>query len=64
MHIAASTHGFDQRVPADILSPFYYEGDVIAEPLDVRAGLAVAPDGPGLGVSLDPDALEHYRDAR
>ena len=61
MHIAASTHGFDHRVPADILSPFYYEGDVIAEPLDVRAGVAVAPAGPGLGVRLDRDALDRYR---
>ena len=64
MHIAASTHGLDRRVPADILSPFYYEGDVIAEPLDVRAGVAVAPEGPGLGVRLDRDALARYRDDR
>lgn len=64
IHIAASTPGFDRRVPADILSPFYYEGDVIAEPLDVRAGEAVAPEGPGLGVRLDREALERYRDAR
>ena len=64
MHIAASTHGLDPRVPADILSPFYYEGDVIAEPLDIRAGVAIAPGGPGLGVQLDPDALDRYRDDR
>ena len=64
MHIAASTHGLDRRVPADILSPFYYEGDVIAEPLDIRAGVAVAPEGPGLGVQLDREALDRYRDDR
>jgi len=40
------------------------EGDVIAEPLDVRAGVAFAPDGPGLGVRLDMDALDRYRDDR
>ena len=62
MHIATATHGLDARVPADILSPFYYDGDVIAEPLDVRAGVAVAPDRPGLGVVLDRDALGRYRD--
>ena len=64
MHIGVSTHGLDPRVPADILSPFYYEGDVIAEPLDVRAGVAFAPEGPGLGVRLDMDALDRYRDDR
>ena len=63
MHIATATHGLDARVPTDILSPFYYEGDVVVGPLDVRAGVAVAPDGPGLGVELDESALERYSDA-
>ena len=64
MHIAAATHGLDRRVPADILSPFYYEGDVITDLLDVRAGTAIPPEGPGLGVELDRDALDRYRDDR
>ena len=63
MHIAMSTLGLDYRVPTDILSPFYYEGDVVVGPLDVRAGVAVAPDGPGLGVELDEAALERYAGA-
>lgn len=32
-HLAASTLGLDPHVPCDLLSPFYYEADVIAEPL-------------------------------
>ena len=62
MHIATATLGLDARVPTDILSPFYYEGDILAEPLDIRAGVAVAPDGPGLGIELDEASLERYAD--
>lgn len=62
MHIATATLGLDARVPTDILSPFYYEGDVLTEPLDIRAGVAVAPSGPGLGIELDEASLERYAD--
>jgi muconate cycloisomerase len=47
--------------PCDILSRFFYEGDIVAEPLPVEGGIAHRIDKPGLGVSLDCDALERYR---
>jgi L-alanine-DL-glutamate epimerase-like enolase superfamily enzyme len=62
LHLAVASPGIvPEHVPCDILSPFYYEGDLLAEPLDIRAGEATAPQGPGLGVTLDDDAVEHYR---
>lgn len=60
--IDRATLGLDASVPTDILSPFYYEGDILAEPLDIRAGVAFAPDGPGLGIELDEASLERYAD--
>ena len=36
LRIAASTPGLDPRVPSDLPSPFYYQGDVIANQPDIR----------------------------
>lgn len=35
-------------------------GDVITEPFEFRDGGLRIPDGPGLGVELDPDRLDHH----
>ncbi|MFO1162464.1 MAG: mandelate racemase/muconate lactonizing enzyme family protein [Reyranellaceae bacterium] len=34
---------------------------LLATPLRLEAGHVLLPDGPGLGVDLDPDAVERYR---
>lgn len=47
-------------IPCDILSPFLYEGSILEAPLPVSAGEARAPDGPGLGVALDPDQMRRF----
>ena len=36
------------------------EDDLIVEPLDYAGGRVRVPDGPGLGVTLDVDALDRY----
>jgi len=36
------------------------EDDLIAEPLDYAGGRVRVPEGPGLGVTLDEDALDRY----
>ena len=46
---------------SDIIGNFLREDDLIAEPLVVEAGQILVPSGPGLGVTLDWAALEHYR---
>ncbi|MEU4701424.1 mandelate racemase/muconate lactonizing enzyme family protein [Nonomuraea dietziae] len=38
-----------------------YADDLITEPIEVRGGYARVPEGPGLGVTLDEDALERWR---
>ena len=40
-----------------------YEDDLIEKPHTMQRGLMKVPDGPGLGVALDEDAVARYRDA-
>jgi muconate cycloisomerase len=62
IHLAVSTPGLDdERVPCDIISGFYYDDEILAEPLPISAGWAEPPVGAGLGVEIDEDKLRHYR---
>lgn len=38
-----------------------YEDDLIVHPHPIQRGLMKTPDGPGLGVELDEDAIRRYR---
>lgn len=38
-----------------------YDDDLIIEPHEIRGGYLHVPDGPGLGVELDREAVERYR---
>ena len=40
---------------------YYAREDILAEPFPVRDGFVHVPDGPGLGVTVDPDRLAKYR---
>jgi muconate cycloisomerase len=62
IHVATATPAIAaERFPCDILTPFYYEGDILREPLDITAGRARAPEGPGLGVELDEERVARFR---
>jgi muconate cycloisomerase len=62
--IAASLHlgtALPNRLyPADLLGPRLFVRDVLREPVALTGGYGVAPEGPGLGVSLDPAAIKKY----
>lgn len=47
--------------PCDIIGPFFYEDDVLKEPLSLSGGRAVPTDRPGFGVELDEAKVEKYR---
>lgn len=65
IHLAMATPGIGaEEFPCDILGPFFYEGDVLAEPLPIRGGEARPLEKPGLGVELDDDRLAFYRSRR
>ena len=62
IHLAMSTSAIDAaNFPCDILSPFFYETDLLQEPLPIHAGEARPPTGPGLGVQLDEDKVAFFR---
>ena len=62
IHLAMATPGIGaEEFPCDILGPFFYEGDILAEDLPIKGGEARPLEKPGLGVELDEDKVKHYR---
>lgn len=57
-HVCAATPAC--TLGSDIVGNFLREDDLIVEPLAYEQGHVVVPEGPGLGVELDEDALQHY----
>ncbi len=55
VHLAASTP--ELTYAADTHTPWQSGVDVVAEPLPITGGAVTVPDRPGLGVTLDEDAL-------
>ena len=48
-------------LPSDIFGRLIREHDLLRTPLAMGGGQVDVPQGPGLGVELDPDAVAHYR---
>lgn len=58
LHTVSGVPGFN--LPAD--TTYYgWEGDVIEDPFEIRDGQIAVPSDPGLGVTVDPTAVERYR---
>jgi muconate cycloisomerase len=61
-HLAVATPVLDGHpVPSDIVGPLYHPEDVIRESFTVQSGRIFAPEGPGLGVTLDEARLRQFR---
>lgn len=62
VHLAIATRGITaEEFPCDIIGPFFYEDDIVRSPLDIKPGGARPNEKPGLGVELDDERVEHYR---
>ena len=57
-HVCAATPAC--TLGSDIIGQFMREDDLIVDPLVYKAGHVLVPEGPGLGVQLDEEALAHY----
>jgi L-alanine-DL-glutamate epimerase-like enolase superfamily enzyme len=65
VHLALAARGIAaEEFPCDIIGPFYYEDDIVRDPLPIRPGTAGANARPGLGVDLDEAKVEQYRSRR
>jgi L-alanine-DL-glutamate epimerase-like enolase superfamily enzyme len=62
VHLALATAGIAaEEYPCDIIGPFFYQDDVVSEPLPITPGWAKANGRPGLGVELDEEKVRKYR---
>ena len=62
VHLALATRGITaEEFPCDIIGPFFYQDDIVRQPLPTRAGEARAKPVPGLGVELDEEKVARYR---
>ena len=62
LHLGATAPAIDSETyPGDFLGPLYHEADLITQPLSLGPINATVPEGPGLGVALDENQLEHWR---
>jgi muconate cycloisomerase len=59
LHACAAAPGC--TMPSDIFGELVREDDLIVEPIHFENGSALVPQGPGLGVELDLDAMEKFR---
>ncbi|MBI4624936.1 MAG: mandelate racemase/muconate lactonizing protein [Verrucomicrobia bacterium] len=62
VHLAIATPGITaEKIPCDIIGPFFYEDDIVRQPLPIAPGAARPKLAPGLGVELDEEKVERYR---
>ena len=47
-------------LPCDVIGNLLREDDLVLDPIRTEGGFAFAPEAPGLGVELDPAAVERY----
>lgn len=50
--------------PSDIFGRLIREHDLLTQPLSITPPFALIPPGPGLGIELDQDAIQHYQTER
>jgi L-alanine-DL-glutamate epimerase-like enolase superfamily enzyme len=62
LHIAAAS--INCTIPSDIFGELVREDDLITEGIRFEDGAALVPQGHGLGVALDHDAINKYKTGR
>lgn len=58
VHVCAATKS--TTLPSDIVGTLLRQDDLVKEPLQYEDGYVRVPEGPGLGVELDEEALERW----
>jgi muconate cycloisomerase len=62
LHLALAHRGVTpDDYPCDIIGPFFYEDDILKEPLSLGVGNASATRRPESGVEMDEVKVKRYR---
>jgi L-alanine-DL-glutamate epimerase-like enolase superfamily enzyme len=62
MHVLSVSNGFDlETYPPDIAAPMYYVADLVEPGFKIEEGKVHVPVGPGLGVTLNEEAVTRFR---
>ena len=63
LHVGSAQAVIDSTTyPGDFIGPLYHVPDLLTEPLSLGPPAAIVPDSAGLGVTLDHDALQRFKD--
>ncbi len=63
LHVGIACAAFSaEQFPGDYVGPWYHQADLLKTSLDLGPPAARVPEGPGLGIELDEEQLEKYRD--
>ncbi|WP_236978796.1 mandelate racemase/muconate lactonizing enzyme family protein [Membranihabitans maritimus] len=60
MYIHSSIASASCTFPGDIFGRMIREHDLLKTPLDIQPPYAYLPNGPGLGINVDEDAINYY----
>lgn len=60
LHVACALPDLTTAVPSDIIGAYYYDDDVLAEPLDTDGVVARLTAAPGLGVEPRDDIVKEF----
>lgn len=63
LHVGIACAAFSaEQFPGDYIGPWYHQADLLKTPLDLGPPAARPPAAPGLGVEIDEEQLETFRD--
>ncbi|WP_434094720.1 enolase C-terminal domain-like protein [Streptomyces hyaluromycini] len=62
--VFGAAHASSSRRAGELSNFLDMSGDLLTEPIAITDGTLAVPDGPGLGVAIDPEKLGRYRQDR
>ncbi|WP_089098468.1 mandelate racemase/muconate lactonizing enzyme family protein [Streptomyces hyaluromycini] len=62
--VFGAAHASSSRRAGELSNFLDMSGDLLTEPISITDGTLAVPDGPGLGVAIDPEKLGRYRQDR
>ena len=62
LQVLSVSDGFDlDTYPPDVAGPMYYDANVVEPGFKINDGMVTVPTGPGLGVTINEEALSRFK---